>query len=170
MKLEWSTFIVAKFLNNDAKKCWQNLSKVRLQCSMPLVYKSLLARIRSFEEWNWNGQHLLLPNFWTMTRRNADITFSKRGSSALCLGYRNHFWPELGARKNGIGMVNIYYCQIFEEWFEEMLTKPSQSVLRVLCAFGTETTFRRNWKLGSMKMEWSTFIVARILDNDLKKC
>ena len=51
-----------------------------------------------------------------------------------------------------------------------MLTKPSQSVLRVLCAFGTETTFRRNLKLGSMKIDWSTFILAKFLKNDLKKC
>ena len=51
-----------------------------------------------------------------------------------------------------------------------MLKKPSQSVLRVLCAFGTETTFRRNLKFRSMKMDWSTFIVAKFLKNDLKKC
>ena len=51
-----------------------------------------------------------------------------------------------------------------------MLTKPSQSVLRVLCAFGTETTFRRNLKFRSMQMDWSTLIVAKILKNDLKKC
>ena len=51
-----------------------------------------------------------------------------------------------------------------------MLTKPSQSVLRVLCAFGTETTFRRNLKVRSMHMDWLTFIVAKTLKNDLKKC
>ena len=50
-----------------------------------------------------------------------------------------------------------------------MLTKPSQSVLRVLCAFGTETTFRWNLKLGRIKMHSSTFVLAKILNNNLKR-
>ena len=49
-----------------------------------------------------------------------------------------------------------------------MLTKPSQSVLRVLCAFSTETTLGHNVKLGTVKLEWSTNIFAKILKIGLK--
>ena len=37
-------------------------------------------------------------------------------------------------------------------------------------AFGTETTFGRNYKIEVLKLEWSTFIVAKFLNNDVKKC
>ena len=151
MKLEWWTFIVAKFLNNDAKKCWQNLLKVWFQCSLPSAQKPRVAAIRSLEEWNWEGQHLLLPKFWTMMWRNADKTISKRGFSALCLRHRNHLWPELEAWKNEIEKVNIYCCQNFGQRCEEMLTKAPQSVVSVLYTFGTETTCGGNSKLGRMK-------------------
>ena len=50
-----------------------------------------------------------------------------------------------------------------------MRTKRSQSVFRVLYAFGTEASSRRNWKLGRMKREWWTFIFAKFLNNGLKK-
>ena len=75
--------------------------------------KPLLAGFRSLEESDWKGQHLLLPIFWTMARRNADKTLSKRGFSAPCFRHRNHVWPELEAWKNEIGMVKIYSCQNF---------------------------------------------------------
>ena len=54
--------------------------------------------------------------------------------------------------------------------------KRSQSVFRVLYAFCTETSSRRNWKLGSIKMEWSTFIVPKFwriiwtTDKTVSKC
>ena len=51
-----------------------------------------------------------------------------------------------------------------------MLTKPSQSEVPVLYAFGTETTFCLKLKFGRLKLDWSTFIVAKFLDNELKKC
>ena len=50
LKLDWSTFIVAKFLKNEMKKCSQNLPKASLQCSMPLAQKTLLAGICSLED------------------------------------------------------------------------------------------------------------------------
>ena len=53
-------------------------------------------------------------------------------------------WPELDAWKNEIGMVNMYCFENFAQSCEEMLTKPSQSVVSVLYAFGKETTFGRN--------------------------
>ena len=111
-------------INNNAKKSWQNLLKARLQYCMPSVQKPLLAGIRSSEEWNWNGQHLLFPNFWTMMRRNADKTFTKRGSSALCLRHRNHFLPEIEVWKIENGMVNIYCLAKFWTmmWRKLMLT------------------------------------------------
>ena len=46
--------------------------------------------------------------------------------------------------KNQLRRVKIHCCQNFGERCEEMLTKPSQSVVSVLYAFGTETTFGRN--------------------------
>ena len=49
-----------------------------------------------------------------------------------------------------------------------MLTKPSQSEAPVLYAFGKETTFSMNLELGRMKLEWSAFIIAKFLENDLK--
>ena len=125
MKMEGSTSIVAKILDNDVKKCWQNLLKARFQCSMPSTQKPRVAGIRTLEEWNWKGQHLLLPKFWTTMWRNADKTFSKRGFSALCLRHRNNVWPNSEDWKNEIEMVNIYCCQNFGQWCEEMLTKPS---------------------------------------------
>ena len=60
--------------------------------------------------------------------------------------------------------------KLFGQRCEEMLTKPSQSVVSVLYAFGTETTFGRIQKLERTRLEWSTFIVAKILDNDVRKC
>ena len=51
-----------------------------------------------------------------------------------------------------------------------MLTKPSQSEASVLYAFGAETTFGWNLKLGRLKLDWSTCIVAKFLENELKKC
>ena len=144
-KMEWSTFIIAKFLKNSSKKCWQNGPKVCFECFMPSAQKPLLAEIGSSEAWKWTGQHLFLPKFWRMKWRNADTTVRKCLSSALCVRHRNLFSPKFEARKHENGMVNIYSCQNFEEWFEEMLTKRFQSVLRVLCSFGTETTFRRNF-------------------------
>ena len=61
MKLEWSISIVAKILDNDMKKCWQNLLKARFQCSMPSAQKAGVAVIRSLEQSFWKGQYLLLP-------------------------------------------------------------------------------------------------------------
>ena len=78
-------------------------------------------------------------------------------------------WPELEAWKNEVGRVNINGCENFGQRCEEMLTKPSQSVVSVLHAFGTEVTFGRNQKLGIMILEGSTSIIAKILDNDVKK-
>ena len=95
---------------------------------------------------------------WT----SAVKTFSKRGFSALCFRHRNHVWPELETWKNEFGMVNICSCQKFGHRCEEMLTKPSQSEDSVLSAFGTETTFVWNQKFGRMKMERSTFVVAKV--------
>ena len=153
MILEGSKYIVAKILNHDAKKCWQNLLKAWFRCSMPSAQKPLLAGIRNLEEWIWNGEYLFLPKFWTSMWRNPDKTFSKRRFSALSLQHRNHFSPELISWKYEFGVVNSYCCQNFEERFEEKLTKPSQSVLRVLCAFGTETTFRWNFKVSKDELE-----------------
>ena len=145
MKMEWWTFIFAKFLNNDLKKCWQNRLKACFECSVPSVQKPLFAGTWSSEAWKSIGQHLFLPNFWRMIFEEMLTKPSQKWAlSALCLRYRNHFSPELEARNNGIGMVNIYCSQIFEQWCEEMLTKPSQSETPVLYAFGTETTFGRN--------------------------
>ena len=144
MILEGSTCIVSKILDNDVKKCWQNLLKAWFQCSMLSAQKPLLAGFWSLEEWKWNGKQLLLRKFWTKMWRNADKTFSKRAFSALCLRYSNRVWPELEAWKNDIGRINIYCFQKFGQWCEEMLTKPSQSLVSVLYAFGTETTFGRN--------------------------
>ena len=53
--------------------------------------------------------------------RNADKIFSKCGFSALCLGHRNHFWPELDAGKNRFGRVNVYCCQNFTQRCKEIL-------------------------------------------------
>ena len=77
MKMEWSTFIIAKILKNHVKKCWQNLLKVCFECSVPSVQKPLFAGTWSSEAWKWNGQHLLLPKFWRMIWRNADKTVPK---------------------------------------------------------------------------------------------
>ena len=107
MILEGSKYIVAKILNHDAKKCWQNLLKAWFRCSMPSAQKPLLVGIRSSEEWYWKGQHAWFPKFWTTMWRNADKTFSKRGFSALCFRYRNHFWLESEVWKNENGTVNI---------------------------------------------------------------
>ena len=51
-----------------------------------------------------------------------------------------------------------------------MLTKPSQSESSVLYAIGTEATFDRNLELGRLKLDWSTFFVAKFLENEMKKC
>ena len=114
------------------KKCWQNLLKVRIQCFMPSVQRPRVAGIRSLEEWNWNGQHLLLPKFWTKMWRNADKTFSKRCFSALCPRHRNLLWQELEVWKNEMESVNIYCCQKFGEWCEEIQM----------------TMLHRKWKFG----------------------
>ena len=145
MKMDCSTFIVAKFWKNDLKKCWQNSLKACFECSVSSVQKHLLAETGSSEAWKWNGQHLFLPKFWRIIWRNADKTVPKCVSSALCLRHRNLFSLELETRKHKNGLVKSYCCQNFEEWFEQMLTKPYQTVLRALCSFGTETTFRRNF-------------------------
>ena len=47
---------------------------------------------------------------------------------------------KLETHKNEFGRVNIYCCQNFEQRCEETLSKPSQIVVSVLYAFGTETT------------------------------
>ena len=45
---------------------------------------------------------------------------------------------EIGSSETWKWTGQHYCCQIFEEWFEEMLTKRSQSVFRMLYAFGTK--------------------------------
>ena len=55
-------------------------------------------------------------------------------------------------------------------WRNADEAKPSQSVVSVLWAFSTETTFRRNLNIGSMNLDWWALIVAKVLKNDLKKC
>ena len=67
-------------------------------------------------------------------------------------------------------MVNIYCRQIFGQRIDEMLTNPSQSETSVVYAFGTESTFGGTLKVERVKLDWSTFIVAKILDNELTKC
>ena len=48
--------------------------------------------------------------------------------------------------------------------------KSSESEVLVLLAFGTEPTFGWNLELGTEKVELSTIIVAKILENGVKKC
>ena len=148
----------------------KNLLKAWFQRSMPSVQRPRVAGIRSLEEWYWKDQHLLFSKFWTMMWRNADKTFSKQGFNALCLRHRNHEWPKLKAWNNQFGRVNIYCCQNFGQWCEEMLTKPSQSEVSMLYAFGTETSFGRIQKFGRIRLEGSTSFVANFLDNGAKKC
>ena len=122
---------------------------------MAWVQKPHVTRMRSVEESIWKSQHLLLPKFSIMMWRNADKTFSKCGFSALSLRHENHFSPELESWKYEFGVVNSLRCQNCER-VQEMLTKPSQRKVSVLCAFGTETTFVWNQKFARMKMERST--------------
>ena len=86
------------------------------------------------------------------------------------LGTETSFGWNLKLGRTEIGMVNNYCGQNFGEPLEEMLTKPSQSEVSVLYALGTETSFGSVQQFGRMIMEGSTFIVAKILDNDVKKC
>ena len=61
----------------------------------------------------------------------------------------------------------------FKPFHDSMLAKPSQSEVSMLYGFGVESTCGRcgrNQKLGTINLEVSTSIVAKILDNDLKKC
>ena len=159
-------------LPNFWRMIWRNADKTVPKCAssaLCLRHRNLFSPKLEARKQENGLVNIYCCQFWRMIWWNADKTVSRCAWSALCFRHRNLFWPKLEARKHENGVVNIYCWQNFEEWFDEMLTEPSQSVLRVLCAFGAETTFFRNLKFRSMQMGWSTFIVAKFLKNDLKK-
>ena len=61
-------------------------------------------------------------------------------------------------------------CQTFDEEFEEMLTKPTQSEVPVIHAFGTNATFGQNVKMEDWNLDWSRGLLVKILEKDWKKC
>ena len=82
--------------------------------------------------------HIVVQNFrnndcWPFHFRFSNLVNPAKSSfCAEGMEHWNHFWPESEARKNEIGRVNIHYCQNLGQRRQEMLTKPSQSVVSVL--------------------------------------